>query len=114
MKNRLFSSNIPRHSREPANQPFGEKSCQKADEHDGKIPALGASIQCDEAGADEQIGHVAEYHGQQRYGHVPEPFVARGHAIAAQVVCNPSQYLGRGAQAREERGPEGYAQNAHF
>ena len=69
-------SNIPGHSREPANQPFGEKSRQEADEHYGEIPALRVAIQNDKAGAEEQIGHVAEDHGQQRYGHVPEPLVA--------------------------------------
>jgi len=109
-----MSSNIPGHSRQPANQPLGEKSRQEADEHDGKHPAICAAVQRYETGADEQIGHVAEDHGQQRQCHVPEPLVARGHAVAAQVVGNPGQYLGRGTQAREERGPEGHAQNTHL
>jgi hypothetical protein len=46
-----YMSTIPRLSREPlVDQPFGEKSRQNADEHDGKFRAMGATSQYNKAG----------------------------------------------------------------
>ena len=107
-------SNIPGHSRQPIDQPFGEKASQEAQEHDGEDSFLGAAIQHDQPGAQDQIGHVAEYHGQQRYGHVPEPLVSRSQPVAAQVIGHARQDLSGGAQAREEGGPEGNSEDDHL
>jgi len=106
----LSPSNIPGHPREPADDPLGQKSGQKADEHDGELPALGI-IRGYDPGGEDQVGHISEDHGQNGYGHIPQPLVSRGQAIAAQVVRHAGQYLGGGAQAGEESGPERHAQN---